>query len=33
MVEQNVRMALLLAEYGYIIRDGKILIQGRIGFL
>lgn len=28
MVEQNVRMALLLAEYGYIIRDGKILIQG-----
>ncbi len=28
IVEQNVRMALLLAEYGYIIRDGKILIQG-----
>jgi branched-chain amino acid transport system ATP-binding protein len=29
MVEQNVRMALLLAQYGYIIRDGKILIQGK----
>ena len=28
MVEQNVRMALLLAEYAYIIRDGKILIRG-----
>ena len=28
MVEQNVRMALLLAEYGYIIRDGVILIKG-----
>lgn len=28
MVEQNVRMALLLAEYGYIIRDGVILIEG-----
>ncbi len=28
MVEQNVRMALLLAEYAYIIRDGKILIEG-----
>lgn len=28
IVEQNVRMALLLAQYGYIIRDGKILIQG-----
>lgn len=29
MVEQNVRMALLLAEYGYIIRDGVILIEGK----
>jgi branched-chain amino acid transport system ATP-binding protein len=28
LVEQNVRMALLLAEYGYIIRDGRILIEG-----
>ena len=28
MVEQNVRMALLLADYAYIIRDGKILIEG-----
>ncbi len=28
MVEQNVRMALLLAEYGYIIRDGVILMEG-----
>jgi branched-chain amino acid transport system ATP-binding protein len=28
LVEQNVRMALLLAGYGYIIRDGRILIEG-----
>ena len=28
IVEQNVRMALILAQYGYIIRDGIILIQG-----
>ena len=28
LVEQNVRMALLLAEYGYIIRDGVIHIEG-----
>lgn len=28
LVEQNVRMALILAEYGYIIRDGQILIEG-----
>lgn len=28
VVEQNVRMALLLAEYGYVIRDGVIHIQG-----
>ena len=28
MVEQNVRMALLLAEYGYVIKDGVIQIQG-----
>ncbi|WP_289085367.1 ABC transporter ATP-binding protein [uncultured Sulfitobacter sp.] len=28
MVEQNVRMALLLADYGYIIRDGVILLEG-----
>lgn len=29
IVEQNVRMALLLAEYGYIIRDGSILMEGQ----
>lgn len=29
MVEQNVRMALLLAEYGYVIKDGVIHIEGR----
>jgi branched-chain amino acid transport system ATP-binding protein len=29
VVEQNVRMALLLAGYGYIIRDGVILIEGK----
>lgn len=28
LVEQNVRMALLLAEYGYVIRDGRILMEG-----
>ena len=29
MVEQNARMALLLAEYGYVIRDGVIYIEGK----
>jgi branched-chain amino acid transport system ATP-binding protein len=29
IVEQNVRMALLLAEYGYIIRDGVIMLEGK----
>jgi len=29
MVEQNVRMALLLASYGYVIKDGVIHIEGR----
>ena len=28
LVEQNVRMALLLAEYGYVIKDGVIHIEG-----
>jgi branched-chain amino acid transport system ATP-binding protein len=28
IVEQNVRMALLLASYGYVIHDGKIHIEG-----
>ena len=28
VVEQNVRMALLLAEYGYVIHDGRIHIEG-----
>jgi branched-chain amino acid transport system ATP-binding protein len=28
IVEQNVRMALLLAEYGYVIKDGIIEIEG-----
>jgi branched-chain amino acid transport system ATP-binding protein len=28
LVEQNVRMALLLAEYGYVIRDGVVHLQG-----
>ncbi len=28
LVEQNVRMALILAEYGYVIRDGGVLIEG-----
>ena len=29
LVEQNVRMALLLAQYAYIIRDGLIMIEGK----
>ena len=28
VVEQNVRMALLLASYGYVIKDGKVDIKG-----
>jgi branched-chain amino acid transport system ATP-binding protein len=28
VVEQNVRMALLLAEYGYVIKDGVIHLEG-----
>jgi branched-chain amino acid transport system ATP-binding protein len=28
IVEQNVRMALLLAEYGYVIKDGVVHIEG-----
>ncbi len=28
VVEQNVRMALILAQYGYIIRDGVIMMEG-----
>ena len=28
IVEQNVRMALLLAEYGYVIHDGRIHVEG-----
>lgn len=28
LVEQNVRMALLLAAYGYVIRDGVIHLEG-----
>ncbi len=28
VVEQNVRMALLLARYGYVIHDGRIRLQG-----
>jgi branched-chain amino acid transport system ATP-binding protein len=28
LVEQNVRMALLLAEYAYVLRDGAIHIEG-----
>ena len=28
VVEQNVRMALILAQYGYISRDGVIMMQG-----
>src|SRR6476660_2808859 len=29
LVEQNVRMALLLAQYGYVIKDGVIHIEGK----
>lgn len=29
LVEQNVRMALLLSDYGYVIRDGVIHIEGK----
>lgn len=29
LVEQNVRMALLMSEYGYVIRDGVIHIEGK----
>lgn len=29
VVEQNVRMALILAEHGYIIRDGVIMLEGQ----
>lgn len=29
IVEQNVRMALLLASYGYVIHDGRIQVQGK----
>ena len=29
VVEQNVRMALLLSQYAYIIRDGRIMIEGK----
>ena len=28
VVEQNVRMALLLADYGYVIKDGVIKVEG-----
>jgi branched-chain amino acid transport system ATP-binding protein len=28
VVEQNVRMALLLASYGYVIQDGRVRIEG-----
>lgn len=28
IVEQNIRMALILAQYGYIIRDGVIMFEG-----
>jgi branched-chain amino acid transport system ATP-binding protein len=28
LVEQNVRMALTIADYAYIIRDGKIVFEG-----
>ena len=28
VVEQNVRMALLLADYGYVIKDGMITVEG-----
>jgi branched-chain amino acid transport system ATP-binding protein len=29
LVEQNVRMALLLSDYGYVIRDGVIHLEGK----
>ncbi len=29
LVEQNVRLALMLADYGYVIRDGRIDIEGK----
>jgi len=29
VVEQNVRMALLLSQYAYIVRDGRIMIEGK----
>jgi len=29
LVEQNVNMALMLADYGYVIRDGRIDIEGK----
>ena len=29
VVEQNVRMALLLASYGYVIHDGRIHLEGK----
>ena len=29
LVEQNVRMALLLSDYGYVVRDGVIHIEGK----
>ena len=28
LVEQNVRMALILSQYGYIVRDGTIMLEG-----
>ena len=28
LVEQNVRMALLLAEYAYVLRDGSVHLEG-----
>ena len=33
VVEQNVRMALILAQYGYIIRDGVIMMEGEADHL
>ena len=33
VVEQNVRMALILAKYGYIIRDGVIMMEGEADHL
>jgi branched-chain amino acid transport system ATP-binding protein len=29
LVEQNVRMALLLAEYAYVLRDGAVALEGK----